>query len=462
MLSGPVLSLLDVNNNLATLAWIPLVLWCAAERAPILGGFALAFAFLAGEPFLAAVAALMFVVVSRRARDIAIGGLIAVGVSAIQLLPFLELIRGSDRAAGLESETIFRDSMPLRDWLRIAWSWPDVSGFDPHLGQHFIPVVYVGVVVVMLALVGAMRWKRSGGWLIVIIAAAFVASGPALLENLPLTLFRYPARVVPLAALAIAALATSGWDAIRRDRRWIDLVLVLLIAADLMWHARPLLKSGPFRSDIVPYPHAIGSESKFLRVGDIDPTQRAAWISGYLNLYDRRFDAYTAAPIANDRYLRFHRRVMQRPSPIVLNALPAGWLLTSLALPPPFEPVARAANVTVYRNRTARPMAVVMTREGITPARSEVSTSHARVTVDTATDGVLVLAQQDASSWRVRVDGKDAEKRRIFDLFLGVDVSKGHHEVVWTYHPRSLFAGAAMTIVTLLTLQLFLFVKRRR
>src|SRR4051812_16926969 len=61
MLSGPVLSLLDINNNLASLAWIPLVLWCAAERAPIRGGFALALAFLGGEPFLAGVAAVMYV-----------------------------------------------------------------------------------------------------------------------------------------------------------------------------------------------------------------------------------------------------------------------------------------------------------------------------------------------------------------------------------------------------------------
>src|ERR1700754_791846 len=33
MFSGPVLSLLDVSNNFATFAWIPLALWCAAEGA---------------------------------------------------------------------------------------------------------------------------------------------------------------------------------------------------------------------------------------------------------------------------------------------------------------------------------------------------------------------------------------------------------------------------------------------
>jgi hypothetical protein len=457
MLSGPVLSLLDINNNLASFAWIPLALWCAAEHAPIRGGFALALAFLAGEPFLAAVAAVMYVLVSRKARDVAIAALVAFGVSAIQLLPFLELIAGSDRAAGMAGELIFRDSMPLRDWLRLVVPPSlDASGFDARLGQHFIPIVYVGIVVALLAFLGLRR--RTLGWLALLAAVIVIAAGPSLLAPLPLTLFRYPARVVPLAALAIAALAAAGWDRIRPNRRWVDLVLILVVVADLLPRARPLLQTAPFRRDAVPYPRAIGAESKFLRVGDADPARRMAWISGYLNLYDRRFDAYTAAPIANERYLRFHRQVLAHPTAATLNALPAGWILTSLALQPPFEFVTRAENVSVYRNPHARSMAVLMTREGVVPARATIGTSHARVIVDAAADGVLVLAQQDAPSWRVRVDGKNAVKRRVFGLFLGVAVPKGHHEVIWSYRSYALFAGGAMTLVTLFSIQLFLFV----
>jgi hypothetical protein len=107
-------------------------------------------------------------------------------------------------------------------------------------------------------------------------------------------------------------------------------------------------------------------------------------------------------------------------------------------------------------------MAFVMTRDAITPARWEIGTSHARVIADAPANGIAVLAQQDAPQWRVRVDGKKAEKRRIFGLFLGVDVPSGHHEVVFDYHARSLFAGAAMTLVTLFALPLFLFVKQRK
>ena len=465
MLSGPVLSLLDINNNLATFAWIPLALWCAAESAPIRGGFVLALAFLGGEPFFAAIAALLYVIVSRKPRDILIASVVAIGLSAIQLVPFIDLLAGSDRAAGMTTELIFRDSMPLRDWLRIAL-FPAINeeAFDPRLGQHFIPVVYVGAVVFVLAIIGVTKLRSSTiAWLALLAVVIVIASGPRLLALLPVTIIRYPARVVPLAALAIAALAVAGWDRLRKERRAYDLLLILIIAGDLVWHARPLLRTAPFRRDVVPWARAIGADTKILRIGGDDPSSnRAPWMSGYLNLYDRRFEAFTAAPIANERYLRFHRALMRQPSREAVNALPAGYLLTSLALPPPFVPVARASEVIVYRNPNARSMTWLLARSGIIRMKSEIGTSRARVIVDAPEDGILVITQQDAPGWRVSVDGKSQRKRLVFGVFRGVGVEKGTHEVLWTYRPRFFFAGVAMTIITLIATQLFVFVKRSR
>ena len=461
MFSGPVLSLLDINNNLATLAWIPLALWCAAEGASVRGGFVLALAFLGGEPFFAAVAVLLYVIVSRKPRDILIAGAVAIGVSAIQLLPFLELLAGSDRAAGMTSELIFRDSMPLRDWLRIAL-FPAISeaGLDPRLGQHFIPVVYIGAIPFVLAVLGVRKLRAASGWLVLLVLVVIVSTGPRLLASLPLTIVRYPARVVPLASLAIAALAVAGWDSLRKEKRAFDLLLVLFIAGDLLWHTRVLFRAAPFHRDVVPYPRSIGADAKILRLGEASRSNRAAWMTGYLNLYDRRFDAFTAAPIAPERYLRFHRMLMQQPSREALNVLPAGYLLTSLPLSPPFEPIARADDVTIYRNPRARPLVSLVTRGGVIRTKSEMGTSQERVIIDAPANGVLVVAQQDAPGWEVRVDGKKREKRLIFGVFRGVDVWKGEHEVVWKYRPRSFYAGAVMTIVTLIATQILIFVKR--
>ncbi|MFZ2490878.1 MAG: hypothetical protein WA208_05290, partial [Thermoanaerobaculia bacterium] len=88
MFGGPALSMLDISNNLATFAWIPCVLLAARLQRPVAGGVCLALAFLAGEPFFAAVAALLFAVVSRRVLTIAIAAVMAIGLSAVQLVPF--------------------------------------------------------------------------------------------------------------------------------------------------------------------------------------------------------------------------------------------------------------------------------------------------------------------------------------------------------------------------------------
>ena len=465
MFCGPTLSLLDVNNNLATLAWIPLALWCAAEGAWRRGALVLALAFLGGEPFFAAVAAFMYAIVAlhqKKVRGLVLTAISAIGLSAIQLFPFLESLPGTDRAS-MSATDVLRDSMPLRDWLRIAVPPSlDASAFDPKLGQHFIPVVYVGMAVVALAIAGllSIRKREVLGWLALLAVSVVVAAGPALLVRLPLTLFRYPARLVPLGALAIAGLAVAGWDRLRPNRRWLDLVLVLVVVADLLPRVRPLLQSAKWSRDVVPYAKSIGADSKIVRVTDKVPADRAAWISGYLNLYDRRFDAYTAAPFASDRYVKFYREMLEKPSPQPLVFLPAGYILTAIPLAPPHQLIARRADARIYRDPVAWPMARQVSGTKIVPATWEMTTSRAVVRVESDVDGTVVLAQQDAPGWRVTVDGKEHEKMLFDGLFRAVSVSKGKHEIVWTYRPRTFFLGVVMTLVTLLALQISYVVKR--
>ncbi len=492
MYSGPVLSLLDVSNNLATLAWIPLALWCATEGAWRRGAIALTLAFLGGEPFFAAVAAVMYMIVggwrlavggwrenragagfpanrqrptgNRTLRSLVLAGVAAFGLSAVQLLPFAQLVRGSDRAAKLDATAILQHSMGLRDWLRVAVPPnPEIVGADPALGQQFIPVVYVGVTVVALALAGIGR--RTLGWLVLLGCAIAIATGPSWLAQLPVTLFRYPARLVPLGALAIAALAAAGWDRIRRrDRLWLDLLMVLLVAGDLAPRVWPLLEAEPFRSDVVPYAREVGAESKILRVGSVDPTRRRAWISGYLNLYDRRFDAFTAAPVASDLYVRMHRRLLEKPTREELAQRAIGWVVTTYDLSPAFAAAAGADGVTVFRNRATFPMAALLVRNPLTliPASVTFDTAQARVVVHAPREGVVLLHQQDAPGWSVTVDGVDARSTVSGELFRAVQVTRGRHVIVWKYRPRMLFAGAAITFLTLLSLTVSSFVKHAR
>src|SRR5947209_8536598 len=85
--SGPVMSLLDVSNNLTTFAWIPLIVWCAlSDVSAKTCGVVMALSFMAGEPFFAALGALLFLIVRRRGWiDRLEAAAVAFALSAVQL-----------------------------------------------------------------------------------------------------------------------------------------------------------------------------------------------------------------------------------------------------------------------------------------------------------------------------------------------------------------------------------------
>ncbi len=453
MLSGPVLSLLDVQNNFTTFAWLPWVLLVAGCRLPVAGAVVLAMSFLAGEPFLAAIAAVCYVVVNRDVRTIVLAGLGALGLTAVQLFPFLEMLGGSNRVAGFDPNDVLRASMPLRDWLLVAIP-PRLSRFQS--GQHFIFVLYASAFVAALAVIGAIvRWRRSWLPLGAIALVAAIASGPRWLAQLPVTIFRYPSRVVPFAAFAVVMLAVAGWDAVRRRSPIVDAVVIAAIAIDLLVATKPLRVTAPFTTKQIPYDAAIGRDRKVLQdYGDValHGGGRGAWMSGYLNLYEHRFAALTAAPVTSQRYLDLYYNALHNLAS--LRAMAVGWVMSASAIGVPFVHVGGAEQVGVYRFDAALPMAYVETRaRRVAPVRSfAIGTSRATVKSDTADSGMLVLTQNDAPGWHVAIDGAESPKVLAFGTFRAVSLGAGPHEVVWTYRPRSILFGGVATLFTIAAL----------
>jgi hypothetical protein len=436
MFSGPVMSLVDINNNLATFAWLPLVLWCAvANVAPQRSALAIAMSFLAGEPFYAALGALAFALIRR--RDIINVALTSIALSAVQLLPFLDALRGTDRTAGLARAELLRESMPLRDWIGLVW--PIATS------QQFLPVLYVGVLTVLFAALAVRRLPVAAivvVFCVIVAAGAYFVPTAALLSRLPVALFRYPARVVPLAALAICALAAIGLDRALRPR-WIAFVAVVM-CADPLARTLPLLRSAPFDARPVPYDRAIGRDSKFIRVGFEQARlgDRRAWIAGYLNLLERRFDAWTAAPFVSAEYARLYAAALRDRR--TLDALSCGYIVRE-----------EGGRIFIRRNDAAFPMAYVRADDGrIAPASWLAFTSSALfIGIDAPFDGTLVVTQRDARGWRASVDGSDAETFRV-GVFRALRVARGHHEIAWRYRPLSLMIGACVTLVALVRLLL--------
>jgi len=458
---GPVLSLLDVQNNLTTFAWLPLVIWCAASRAPATwSAAAIAMSFLAGEPFFAAVGALIFAIVALAssppgdARRVPAGrrdagatlldvGAQSFALAGVQLVPFLAMLRGSDRVGAGAAD--LRDAMPLRDWLRVAVP-PSLTpnGYDPALGQHFIPIVYVGVITCALAAIGlAVAWRRVGPWLALLAAAMLFA-------HLSLPLVRYPARLVPFGALAIAAIAAEGWDVLARvvRFRWIAIVVALAIFAELIAFARPLLVTAPIAwHRQVPYSLTFGRDAKIVRLGDpaLVALNRRAWVGGYLNLYERRFDTWTAAPLVARSYQQLYERAMRDPSTRLFDTMSAGYVLAP-----------RGRDVVAFRNRAALPLAYA---GNAVPSLLAFGTTFVHAVVALPSPSTFIVTQQRAPGWSVDVDGHRATPEG--GDFLAVQLPLGKHDVVWRYRSMPLLIGALLTLVALARMLLpHSFVKR--
>jgi hypothetical protein len=451
MFCGPAMSLVDINNNLATFAWLPLVLWCAmAKVGPQTSALVIAMSFLGGEPFFAALGALGFALIRR--RDIINVALTSIALCAIQLFPFLELIRGSDRA-GVAREDLLWESMPLRDWIGVA------SPVRVAMAQHFIPIVYVGLLTCVLALVALFVVRRSSTYAcaavisicVVIAAGAYFAPTATLLTHLPVMFFRFPARVVPLAAMAICALAAMGADRAVRPR-WLVLVAAVM-CVDPLVRTLPLLESAPFDPHPIPYDRSVGRDAKFVRVGfgRAQMANRRAWIAGYLNLYERRFDAWTAGPMGSRDYVDAYEAAMMERSGAKLKSMSVGYIITQID-----------GKIGALRATHAFPFAFLRGADGRIASSSLLAftPTSTYVSIDAPFDGVLVVTQQLAPGWRALVDGHDAETFRD-GVFRAVRLTRGHHDVTWRYRPMSLVVGACVTFLALVRLLLsFVFVKR--
>jgi hypothetical protein len=76
-------------------------------------------------------------------------------------------------------------------------------------------------------------------------------------------------------------------------------------------------------------------------------------------------------------------------------------------------------------------------------------------------DGYLALLDTYTPDWKVDVDGAAAPLMRANALFRAVHLTRGSHVVTFTYHPRKLYLGAGITVLTALALAVWILVEAR-
>ncbi|MCP4429035.1 MAG: hypothetical protein GY803_31505 [Chloroflexi bacterium] len=179
-----------------------------------------------------------------RFMPLLIGVLLAFLITAVQLLPTLELTQYSSRQGGLAVNEVLSFSLhPLLMGRSLL----------PSYGQSLFTeyVAFLPLTALVLAVVGGWQWRERPAvrpFVVITAVALLLALGRFtplywLLARLPgFDLFRVPARWLALYAMGMALLAGAGWDAVKSDwgveirdwrlkrpLRWAILLILFLI-----------------------------------------------------------------------------------------------------------------------------------------------------------------------------------------------------------------------------------------
>jgi len=463
-------------NHFASAAFVPVVFYYFSARRTIAFGIALAMQWLAGFPpfcFITVVALTLWTLSAGTARRDCLrllwtGGLLAIGLAAFQLIPFVEFFVHSARPILLNPAVATEFSEPVGQLLRMlvvpqwmAWS-RDLTG------DQAVVTFYVGPIVMLAALwavyVGGRFERRL---LLGTIACAVLSLGshlPGYAQFVPLHVFRFPANWLLLCSIGLAVL--SGWGVGRlAQARW-KWAAAGLILADLLTFAqygRTPWFTPSFLDEPPPLARSVISDSAAHRLYHSPALverlsrQDSKTFGDWLRLKNVLMPSYGTA---------FGLR--EASSYQVMKLVRAARYQARLAAEGPSSPLARWAGISTVvaeatsQGSTGPPQVQVMsTTDASPPVFFESSSSAQRAAVavfrpgaieaKVATDrpDTLVLSEVSYPGWVVRVDGQRAPSRVFQDTFQAVQVSAGEHVVRFDYLPLTFALGLAITLGTL-------------
>ena len=395
------------------------------------------------------------------------------------------------------------------------WMWHrnDISMDELLVTANFLSVpdatnkaeahLYCGLLPFVLAIVGLLwgPWRRQLSvprpwlWALLALLGLLLASGwPTYsLGFLPgLGFFRGPGRYGMLSAFAFALLAGASLDALARDRKWspgtvrlIGVTLILVTVADLWALSREYrFGSPPFWSRQVFYATLIDDppvryrseeswrdvvleEHSVVRVfapGPNVPTLLGvSALPVYLGLGPEIYETDLVRADFGETSPKLAQATLERLSQfgvthlLLENSLdPTVWPVRSVGAV--FDPLlnrAFARRDPYYLYEIPSAHGPVAFRSGSADSMvKSVAVSANRITIDveTASDDILVLLHLNYPGWGVIVDGRTMSPRDDEPLFRAVDVPPGAHRVEWIYNPRSIWIGAGLSLVGIVSL----------
>lgn len=251
--SGYMLSVLHMPTSLSSVIWLPLVLLFFKRKHWVFTGIFLAIMFLGGEPTIlygTGLILLGYAIVSKFGNWKELGFdllrilqayLLAGLISAIQLLPFLELLRHCSRVGGLTLAEASGFSLPAKKMIEFIFPYFFHVTEFPWVEQGWIISPYLGLIPIILVIFALILSKsrkiRGLGLLLILISLILLGKNSPvplyalLYKFLPgFSFIRYPIKFLFVITFIISFLAGFGIDLLWANIARIKKVLIWLFA----------------------------------------------------------------------------------------------------------------------------------------------------------------------------------------------------------------------------------------
>lgn len=456
----------------AAQAWLPAVLYFQHARNWVGLGVCFALQWLAGYPsftLLSVLAVFCLAAATGRTglRCFIKGGVLALALSAFQLLPFLELFALSARSAVLDPAFAAQFSVPLSQMLKMLLL-PQWTAFSPQLsGDPAIVGFYVGPFVLIASIYALHRgcpWEKR------LAAGAALCLLFGLGSHLPgyrylffLHFFRFPAHWFLLATIALTVLAASGIAKCRSAKmKW---AIVAGIALDLVlfaqhnrvvWGQPAFLNAAPA---LVRTTRRLRSPSRIYHTEHLMRTWQRATLEAkedYWLLKDFLAPSYGMAfglqDTINLQTMRlksgeaYRRRLASAPrdSPL-LDWAGIGLII---GLDPGARRVERGS-FKIASNKDAKPRIFIAGGEKGKAELLDYGPGRASASVDLPHPVRLVFAEAHYPGWRASMDGIPVDIERFEEFFISARIPAGKHKVVFRFRPASFYFGLAISLFAL-------------
>lgn len=464
--SGPFFMRVVFQADFATMAWIPALLYFTHEKKPKLLGIFLAIQWLAGYPPLFLISLIFIVLYSLITQGwkltlkfMGLAGLIGAGLSSIQWIPFLEMLRESVRPVFLDQQTAAVSSVQMIELVKGLFIPSFLQNKFPHL-TIYRTSFYWGPIVTGLFIWGFVKGNKQEKWLgaLTIISLVFSTG----LINV--RIFRYPGNWLLMAHASMAIVAIYGLGKLKLKN--LRGILVAIIACDFLIFALP--KHHPwgdqtFITDISGIdiklsssPGRIYHDERLIdEYSRWDFTDTKSWIA------IKQFLLPSIGPgagipevgshhnLTSHRNFEFRTRLLNAPLDSILFDLShiAVQIKLSDHVPPFATPSENEIAITENTNFISK---VFSTPKETQSSLLEERPGFARIQMHGP--GLLIYSESYYPGWNVKIDNQKKEIKLFENNFLSVEVEAGDHEVTFSYSPISFKIGLFITFITILLL----------